>query len=171
MILNFSELRVHLERCLRGVVYGMARAVVKLGKKLHTKLRRTSGDPQSSLFFNLVRNSPTNPVSTSNPVSAVSGGPCSRSRIAGSCDSLALRARLWSLFPQDPWQKLTTTLRTQEPRNPGTQDPGKPIALALPPPLSDEVSKSSCSCLCSCLAPQSLLLGACPSFAHRTSRY
>ena len=38
MILNLSELRVYFYRCLRGVVYGTARAAVNLGKKLHTKL-------------------------------------------------------------------------------------------------------------------------------------
>ena len=32
MILNFSKLRVYLERRLRGVVYGTARAAVNLGK-------------------------------------------------------------------------------------------------------------------------------------------
>ena len=59
MILNFSERRVHFERRLRRVVYGTARAAVNLGKKLHMKLRRTEGDPQLSLFFKIVRNSPT----------------------------------------------------------------------------------------------------------------
>ena len=54
MILNFAELRMHFERRLRGVVYGTARAAVKLGKKLHMKLRRTGGEPQLSLFFKLV---------------------------------------------------------------------------------------------------------------------
>ena len=54
MILNFSKLRVYFERRLRGVVYGMDRAAVKLVKKLHMKLRRTEGDPQLSLFFKLV---------------------------------------------------------------------------------------------------------------------
>ena len=54
MILNFSELRVHFERRLRGVVCGTDRAAVKLVKKLHMKLRRTDGEPQLSLFFKLV---------------------------------------------------------------------------------------------------------------------
>ena len=54
MILNFAELRMRFERRLRRVVYGTARAAVNLGKKLHTKLRRTLGDPQLSLFFKLV---------------------------------------------------------------------------------------------------------------------
>ena len=54
MILNFSELRVYFDRRLRGVVYGTVRAAVKLGKKLHMKLRRTGGEPQLSLFFKLV---------------------------------------------------------------------------------------------------------------------
>ena len=38
----------------RGVVCGTARAAVNLVKKLHTKLRRTWGEPQLSLFFKLV---------------------------------------------------------------------------------------------------------------------
>ena len=59
MILNFSERRVYFEGRLRGVVYGTARAAVKLGKKLHMKLRRTWGEPQLSLFFKMVWNSPT----------------------------------------------------------------------------------------------------------------
>ena len=54
MILNFAERRMHFESCLRGVVYGTARAAVKLGKKLHMKLRRTWGEPQLSLFFKLL---------------------------------------------------------------------------------------------------------------------
>ena len=54
MILNFSELRVYFERRLRGVVYGTARAAVDLGKKLHMKVRRTKGEPQSSLLFKMV---------------------------------------------------------------------------------------------------------------------
>ena len=54
MVLNFSERRVYFERRLRGVVYGTDRAAVNLGKKLHTKLRRTWGEPQLSLFFNLL---------------------------------------------------------------------------------------------------------------------
>ena len=39
MNFNFAERLVHLQRRLRGVVYGTDRAGVKLGKKLHTKLR------------------------------------------------------------------------------------------------------------------------------------
>ena len=54
MTFNFSERRVHFERRLRGVVYGTARAAVKLDKKLHMKLRRTLGEPQLTLFFNLL---------------------------------------------------------------------------------------------------------------------
>ena len=54
MILNFSQLRVYFERRLRLFVYGTDRAAVKLGKKLHMKLRRTEGDSQMSLFFKLV---------------------------------------------------------------------------------------------------------------------
>ena len=54
MILNFSERRVHFERRLRGVAYGTDLAAVNLGKKLHLKVRRTEGEPQLSLFFNLV---------------------------------------------------------------------------------------------------------------------
>ena len=54
MTFNFSERRVYFERRLRGVVYGTDRAAVKLGKKLHMKLRRTWGEPQLSLFFKLV---------------------------------------------------------------------------------------------------------------------
>ena len=54
MILNFLERRTHFERRLRGVVYGMDRAAVNLGKKLHMKLGRTEGHPQVSLFFKLV---------------------------------------------------------------------------------------------------------------------
>ena len=59
MILNFAERRVHFQPRLRGVVYGTPRAAVKLGKKLHMKLRRTVREPQLSLFFKIVRNSPT----------------------------------------------------------------------------------------------------------------
>ena len=54
MILNFAERRVHFEPRLRGVVYGTDRAAVNLGKKLHTKLRRTWGEPQLSLFVKLL---------------------------------------------------------------------------------------------------------------------
>ena len=59
MILNFSELRVYFQRRLRGVVYGTARAAVKLVKKLHIKLQRTEGEPQLSLFFKELKNPPT----------------------------------------------------------------------------------------------------------------
>ena len=59
MILNFAERRVRFQARLRGVVYGTARAAVNLVKKLHMKLRRTEGDPQLSLFFKIVQNSPT----------------------------------------------------------------------------------------------------------------
>ena len=59
MILNFAERRVHFERRLRGVVYGTDRAAVNLGKKLHMKVRRTWREPQLTLFFKMVRNSPT----------------------------------------------------------------------------------------------------------------
>ena len=45
MILNFSELRVYFERRLRCVIRGTDRAAVNLGKKLHTKLERTWGNP------------------------------------------------------------------------------------------------------------------------------
>ena len=54
MNFNFSERRVHFERRLRGVVYGTDLAAVNLGKKLHTKLRRTWGEPQLSLFVKLL---------------------------------------------------------------------------------------------------------------------
>ena len=54
MILNFSERRVHFERRLRGVGYGTVRAAVNLVKKLHMKLRRTEGEAQLTLFFNLL---------------------------------------------------------------------------------------------------------------------
>ena len=50
---------MHLERRLRRVVFGTARGTVHLGKKLHLKVRRTEGEPQLSLFFQLFRNSPT----------------------------------------------------------------------------------------------------------------
>ena len=50
---------MHLERRLRRVVFGTARAAVKLGKKLHLKVRRTEREPQLSLFFKLIQNSPT----------------------------------------------------------------------------------------------------------------
>ena len=50
---------MHLERRLRRVVFGTAREAVSLGKKLHLKARRTEGDPQLSLFFKLLQNSPT----------------------------------------------------------------------------------------------------------------
>ena len=53
MILNFAERRMHFEGRLRGVVYGTARAAVKLVKKLHMKLRRTEGERQLTLFFKL----------------------------------------------------------------------------------------------------------------------
>ena len=59
MILNFSERRMYFERRLRGVVCGTDRAAVNLGKKLHMKVRRTEGEPQLSLFFKMVSNSPT----------------------------------------------------------------------------------------------------------------
>ena len=59
MIFNFSELRVYFQRRLRGVVYGTARAAVKLVKKLHIKLWRTWGEPQLSLFFKELKNPPT----------------------------------------------------------------------------------------------------------------
>ena len=54
MTFNFSERRVYFERRLRGVVYGTDRGAVKLVKELHMKLRRTEGEPQLSLFFNLL---------------------------------------------------------------------------------------------------------------------
>ena len=54
MTFNFSERRVRFERRLRGVVRGTARAAVKLVKKLHMKLRQTDGEPQLTLFFNLL---------------------------------------------------------------------------------------------------------------------
>ena len=59
MILNFAERRVHFEARLRGAVYGTDRAGVNLVGKLHTKLQRTEGEPQLSLFFKMVSNSPT----------------------------------------------------------------------------------------------------------------
>ena len=54
MILNFAERRMHFQRRLRGVVRGTDRAAVSPGKELHMKLRRTWGEPQLSLFFNLL---------------------------------------------------------------------------------------------------------------------
>ena len=54
MNFNFAERRVHFQRRLRGAVYGTDRAGVNLVKKLHTKLRRTEGEPQLSLFFKIV---------------------------------------------------------------------------------------------------------------------
>ena len=54
MTFNFSELRVHFQARLRGVVCGTGRAAVNLGKKLHMKLRQTERYPQLSLFFKLV---------------------------------------------------------------------------------------------------------------------
>ena len=59
MNFNFSERHVHFQRRLRGVVCGTDRAAVNLVKKLHMKLRRTEGEPHSSLFFKIVSNSPT----------------------------------------------------------------------------------------------------------------
>ena len=59
MILNFAERRVYFAARLRGVVCGTSCAGVNLGKKLHMKVRRTAGEPQLSLFFKIVRNSPT----------------------------------------------------------------------------------------------------------------
>ena len=50
---------MHFEGRLRRVVFGTARATVKLGKKLHLKVRRTDGEPQSSLFLKIPQNSPT----------------------------------------------------------------------------------------------------------------
>ena len=50
---------MHLERRLRRVVCGAARAAVNLAKKLHLKVRRTDGEPQLSLFFNLSENPST----------------------------------------------------------------------------------------------------------------
>ena len=81
MILNFSELRVYFQRRLRGVVYGTARAAVNLAKKLHIKLARTLGEPQLSLFFKIVRHSPTSGRLAR--VRAV-GGPLRRQDIIGS---------------------------------------------------------------------------------------
>ena len=54
MSFNFSELRMHFQARLRGVVCGTDRAAVNLVKKLQIKLRRTEGEPQLSLFFKLV---------------------------------------------------------------------------------------------------------------------
>ena len=45
---------MHLERHLRRVVFGTARAVAKTAQKLHLKVRRTGGEPQLSLFFKLL---------------------------------------------------------------------------------------------------------------------
>ena len=59
MNFNFAERRVHFQRRLRGIVYGTDRAAVHLVKKLHMKVRRTEGEPQLSLFFKMVSNSPT----------------------------------------------------------------------------------------------------------------
>ena len=59
MILNFAERRVYFQRRLRGVVCGTARAAAKMARKLHMKVRRTEGEPQLSLFFKIVSNSPT----------------------------------------------------------------------------------------------------------------
>ena len=81
MNFNFSERRVHLQRRLRGVVYGTDRAAVNLGKKLHMKVRRTEGEPQLSLFFKMVSNSPT--CGRLARVCAV-GGPFRRQDIIGS---------------------------------------------------------------------------------------
>ena len=50
---------MHLERRLRRIVFGTARAAANLGKKLHSNLRRTRREPQLNLFFNLLQNSPT----------------------------------------------------------------------------------------------------------------
>ena len=81
MILNFAEPRVHFQRRLRRVVYGTDRAAVNLGKKLHMKVRRTEGEPQLSLFFKMVSNSPT--CGRQARVRAV-GGPFGRQDIIGS---------------------------------------------------------------------------------------
>ena len=81
MNFNFAERRVHFQRRLRGVVYGTDRAGVNLVKKLHIKLRRTEGYPQSSLFFKIVQNSPT--CGRLARVRAV-GGPFRRQDIIGS---------------------------------------------------------------------------------------
>ena len=81
MIFNFSERRVHFQARLRGVVYGTARAAVNLVKKLHMKVRRTEGDPQLSLFFKMVQNSPTRGRPAR--VRAV-GGPFGRQDMIGS---------------------------------------------------------------------------------------
>ena len=59
MILNFAERRVYFAARLRGVVCGTDRAAVKLVKKLHMKVRRTEEEPQLSLLFKIVSNSPT----------------------------------------------------------------------------------------------------------------
>ena len=59
MILNFAERRVYFAAHLRGVVCGTDRAAVNLVKELHMKVRRTWGEPQLSLFFKIVYNSPT----------------------------------------------------------------------------------------------------------------
>ena len=50
---------MHFERRLRRVIFGTAREAVNMGKKLHLKVRRTDGEPQMSLFFNLSQNSST----------------------------------------------------------------------------------------------------------------
>ena len=50
---------MHLKRRLRRVVFGTAREAANLGKKLHLKVWRIDGEPQLSLFFKLIQNSPT----------------------------------------------------------------------------------------------------------------
>ena len=81
MIINFSERSVRFQARLRGDVYGTDRAAVNLGKNLHMKVRRTEGEPQLSLFFKIVSNSPT--CGRLARVRAV-GGPFRRQDIIGS---------------------------------------------------------------------------------------
>ena len=87
MILNFAERRVYFAARLRGVVCGTDRAAVNLVKKLHMKVRRTEGEPQLSLFFKMVSNSPT--CGRLARVRAV-GGPFRRQDTIGS-----------AIWPQD----------------------------------------------------------------------
>ena len=59
MSFNSPRVYMHFERHLRRVVFGTAREAANLGKKLHLKVWRIDGEPQLSLFFKLIQNSPT----------------------------------------------------------------------------------------------------------------
>ena len=65
---------MHVQRRLRRVVFGTARAAVYPGKKLHLKVRQTEGESQSSLFFKLLWNSSRNTLSTVCPDAKGLGG-------------------------------------------------------------------------------------------------